>query len=50
MRNAVRVVKAMIAVAAALILVAPAAQANVLDEIVDSPPRRSDGHHLAKAH
>jgi hypothetical protein len=34
MRNAVRVVNAMIAAAAALILVAPATQANVLDEIV----------------
>jgi glycerophosphoryl diester phosphodiesterase len=34
MRNAVRVVNAMIAAAAALILVAPATYANVLDEIV----------------
>jgi hypothetical protein len=34
MRNAVRVVNAMIAAAAALILVAPATQANVMDEIV----------------
>ena len=34
MRNAVRVVNAMIAAAAALILGAPATQANVLDEIV----------------
>jgi hypothetical protein len=34
MRNAVRALQAMIAAGAALILVAPAAQANVLDEIV----------------
>ena len=34
MRNAVRVLKALIAVGAALILVAPAAQANILDQIV----------------
>ena len=34
MRNAVRVLKAMIAVGAVLILVAPTAQANVLDQIV----------------
>jgi glycerophosphoryl diester phosphodiesterase len=34
MRNAVRVLNALIAVGAALILVAPAAQANILDQIV----------------
>jgi glycerophosphoryl diester phosphodiesterase len=34
MRNAVRVLKALIAVGAALILVAPAAQAKILDQIV----------------
>ena len=34
MRNAVRALKAMIAVGAALILLAPAAEANVLDQIV----------------
>ena len=34
MRNAVRALKALIAVGAALILVAPSAQANVLDQIV----------------
>jgi glycerophosphoryl diester phosphodiesterase len=34
MRNAVRVLKGLIAVGAALILVAPAAQANIMDQIV----------------
>src|SRR5215204_2060921 len=34
MRNAVRALKALIAIGAALILVAPAAQANILDAIV----------------
>ena len=34
MRNAVRVLNALIAVGAALILIAPAAQANILDQIV----------------
>ena len=34
MRNAVRVLNALIAIGAALILIAPAAQANILDQIV----------------
>jgi glycerophosphoryl diester phosphodiesterase len=34
MRNAVRVLKALIVVGVALIVVAPAAQANILDQIV----------------